>query len=156
MNFIFWVHLRSPWGKRCRRLLPFFVIVLIVPILLLRTPHEAIGVAKIAGSDFVHHIDITKARGYISRHQYFLTELNVIRTYIRLLLIPVNQNFDYDYPISSKMDTETVLSGLFLFCLLAISAVTFPTIPYSFIWYFMVFHSLKCGIEFYSDRACHR
>ena len=70
-DFYFLDALMKPWWKRCRRLLPFFVIVLIVPILLLRTPPEAIGVANIADSHFIqkddsqrvgNHIDITRAR----------------------------------------------------------------------------------------------
>ena len=30
--------------------------------------------------------------------EYFLTQFSVILTYIRLFILPINQNLDYDYP----------------------------------------------------------
>jgi len=36
----------------------------------------------------------------ITGKTYWLTSLNVIWTYIRLLFLPINQNLDYDYPIA--------------------------------------------------------
>ncbi|MGE5615107.1 MAG: tetratricopeptide repeat protein [Bacillota bacterium] len=43
-----------------------------------------------------------KASTSMDRFQYFYTQLNVILHYIRLLFIPIGQNFDYsdDYPLS--------------------------------------------------------
>ena len=70
-DFYFLGTLNETLWKRARRLLPFFAIVLIVPLLLLRTPPETIGVANIASSRPAHpgssqragsHIDITRAR----------------------------------------------------------------------------------------------
>jgi tetratricopeptide (TPR) repeat protein len=37
------------------------------------------------------------------RQDYMLTQLNAARTYLRLLFLPVNQNLDYDYPISKSL-----------------------------------------------------
>ncbi len=42
------------------------------------------------------------ARG-VNRLTYPLTSLNVLWTYIRLLLLPINQNLDYDYPIATTL-----------------------------------------------------
>jgi tetratricopeptide (TPR) repeat protein len=135
--------------KRCSRILPFFIIALIVPILLLRTPPDAIGVANIASANIVQEgntqntgdkIDITRAWGSISRHEYFLTELNVICTYVRLLFLPVNQNLDYDYPLSNGVDAKTALCGVFLLCLLALAAVTYKSyriISFGILWFFI-------------------
>jgi len=39
----------------------------------------------------------------ITTQTYWLTSLNVIWTYIRLLLLPVNQNLDYDYSIAKTL-----------------------------------------------------
>lgn len=146
-DFYFLSALADPWWKRCSRILPFFAIALIVPILLLRTPTEAIGVANIADSKLQEndslksgsHIDITRARGGISRRQYFLTELNVMCTYVRLLFLPVKQNFDYDYPLSGAR-AKDFLSGFFLLCLLALAAVTFKSyriVSFSILWFFI-------------------
>jgi len=124
-----------------RMTIPFFAIALIVPVLLLRTPREAIGPANIADPSSNHgHIDITRAKGSISREGYFLTELNVVRTYVRLMFLPINQNFDYDYPLSYKPDITTLLSGAFLLCLLVLAAVTRRTyriISFSILWFFI-------------------
>ncbi len=139
-EFYFLSSLHETIGKRCRRLIPFFIIVLIVPILLLRTPPQTIAVANIADSNSNSHIDITRARGGIGRQQYFLTQLNVVRTYVRLLFVPVNLNFDYDYPISSKMDYQTFMSGIFLLCLLALAAAAYRSyriLSFGILWFFI-------------------
>ena len=148
-DFYFLDALAEPWWKRCSRILPFFIIVLIVPLLLLRTPPEAIQVANIADYNFIQeegsprfgsHIDVTRAHGSIGRKQYFLTELNVVCTYVRLLFLPVNQNFDYDYPISNQADNKTVLCGMFLLCLLGLAAVTYQSnrmVSFSILWFFI-------------------
>lgn len=137
------------WWQRCRRLLPFFIIALIVPLLLLRTPREAIGTADIADSHFVqashmpvvrNNIDLTRAHGGIGRKQYFLTEVNVMCTYVRLLFLPINQNFDYDYPIAYQVDKKTALCGAFLFCLLALAGVTYSSyriVSFGILWFFI-------------------
>ena len=44
---------------------------------------------------------------------YFLTSLNVIWTYIRLLFLPVGQNLDYDYPIARTIWAFPTLLSLF-------------------------------------------
>ena len=144
----YFLHNETIW-KRCKNLLPFFVIVLIVPILLLRTPSGAIGVANIADSSSIqegdalrvsNHIDITRAHGSIARKQYFLTELNVVCTYVRLMFLPINQNLDYDYPISHVMDGKTSMSGVFLLCLLGLAAVTYKSyriISFGILWFFI-------------------
>jgi len=46
--------------QRCKNLLPFFAIVLIVPFLLLKTSHEAVGVANIADSGTIQEDDSQK------------------------------------------------------------------------------------------------
>ena len=46
----------------------------------------------------------------ITTWQYLLTQFSVILTYIRLFIVPVNQNLDYDYPIShSLLEWHTLL-----------------------------------------------
>lgn len=47
----------------------------------------------------------------LSAKTYYLTSLNVIWTYIRLLFLPINQNLDYDYPIAKTLfEFPTLLS----------------------------------------------
>jgi tetratricopeptide (TPR) repeat protein len=50
-----------------------------------------------------------------SRQDYFYTQFRVIVTYLRLLFLPVNQNFFYDYPVyHSFFDMPVLLSFVFL------------------------------------------
>jgi len=49
----------------------------------------------------------------LSPWTYLLTSLNVIWTYIRLLLLPINQNLDYTYPVAKTLfELRTLLSLL--------------------------------------------
>ncbi|HUJ18277.1 MAG TPA: hypothetical protein VL197_09835 [Nitrospirota bacterium] len=44
---------------------------------------------------------------------YLLTSFNVMWTYIRLMLLPINQNLDYDYPLAKTLfEFPTLLSFL--------------------------------------------
>ncbi|MCC6544400.1 MAG: tetratricopeptide repeat protein [Nitrospirae bacterium] len=62
----------------------------------------------------------------ISRGDYLLTQFRVIVTYIRLLVLPVNQNLDYDYPVYHSLSTPAVfLSFLFLLAILCLAVYLF-------------------------------
>ncbi|NJD55537.1 MAG: tetratricopeptide repeat protein [Nitrospirae bacterium] len=50
----------------------------------------------------------------ISRSDYFFTQLRVIVTYLRLLLLPVNQVLDYDYPRFTTVLAPAVLASFAL------------------------------------------
>ena len=39
----------------------------------------------------------------ITGGRYFLTQMRVFLTFLRLLILPINQNLDYDYPLSSGL-----------------------------------------------------
>lgn len=96
----------GPWGsdgkKRIVRLVPFLAATAIIPITL----------------SFKYPISILALEGQVSRNpfswKYFLTEINVLRTYVRLLFLPIRQTHDYHYPITQGVDLPT----LFSFCLL--------------------------------------
>jgi len=59
----------------------------------------------------------------IPRGDYLLTQLRVIVTYLRLLILPVHQNLDYDYPVQHSLLAPQVLASLALHLTLAASAV---------------------------------
>lgn len=60
---------------------------------------------------------------YMSRTTYFLTQARVVVTYLRLLVLPINQNLYYDYPVYSSLVSVPVLCSLVLHGLLVTSAV---------------------------------
>jgi tetratricopeptide (TPR) repeat protein len=45
----------------------------------------------------------------VSSGDYLLTQFTVLVTYLRLLVLPINQNLDYDYPIYQSFLAPTVL-----------------------------------------------
>ena len=59
----------------------------------------------------------------IPRWDYLLTQFRVIVTYLRLLVLPVHQNLDYDYPVYRTFFTPPVflsfllLAGIFALAL---------------------------------------
>ena len=74
---------------------------------------------------------------------YLYTSLNVIWTYIRLLILPINQNIDYDYPIAHTLfELPTIVS---LLGHLAIVAAAFwlyrskkwKLIPFGVAWFYI-------------------
>jgi tetratricopeptide (TPR) repeat protein len=65
---------------------------------------------------------VEASAGYLS-WEYFVTQLRVIVTYIRLIFIPVGQNLDYDYPRYGSLFEAPVLASLFLLGALLVLAV---------------------------------
>jgi len=55
----------------------------------------------------------------ISRFDYLLTQFRVVATYLRLLILPVNQNLDYDYRVYHSLLDPAVLAALLLHITLA-------------------------------------
>jgi tetratricopeptide (TPR) repeat protein len=97
--------------KRILFLLPLLLIMLIIPL-------ELMGLEKPAGEVIGDVSSATRVQSNISRGDYLFTELRVIVTYIRLLIFPVNQNLDYDYPVyGSFLNPNVFLSFLFLSCI---------------------------------------
>jgi len=54
-----------------------------------------------------------------ARLTYGLTQIRVFTTYLRLILIPVNQNLDYDFPaVSSCFNPEIIFSSILIISIL--------------------------------------
>ena len=91
--------------KRWLSLIPFLLTLLIIPASI----PDALGEGE-AG--------LVRETTDISRWDYFLTQTRVIMTYLRLVLLPVNQTVDYDYPIfHSLWEPSVLISFIFLTCL---------------------------------------
>ena len=63
--------------------------------------------------------ELSRETRFISRGAYLLTQFSVIATYLRLLLLPVNQNLDYDYPVYHSLFAPPVFFSLLLLLALA-------------------------------------
>ncbi len=87
--------------ERLSILIPVALTLLIIPFALSGVGSTGISVASSASD--------------ISRHDYLLTQFRVIVTYLRLLILPVNQMVDHVYPVSREfLDSSVILSFLFL------------------------------------------
>ena len=91
--------------KRWLTLLPFLLTLLTIPLSHVDALGEAEGFARDTAE--------------IGRFDYLFTQFRVILTYLRLLVLPINQNLDYDYPIYHSLFHPAVfLSFLVLLSLL--------------------------------------
>ncbi|UFS71053.1 tetratricopeptide repeat protein [Geomonas sp. RF6] len=96
------------------KLIPMILTAAIIPATMLNLTKPAAQIL----SD-VH--SATAVQTTLSRWDYLCTEFSVIVTYLRLLLLPVNQNLDYDYPVSHTLfELRTLLSAAILVALVAL------------------------------------
>jgi protein O-mannosyl-transferase len=66
---------------------------------------------------------LTRVQTTMPRTDYLLTQFKVIVTYLRLLVLPVNQNLDYDYPQARSFAEPQVLLSFLLLATLLCTAV---------------------------------
>lgn len=124
-------------------LIPFLLTFFIIPF-----SRYGIELFGISGGTFIGIAEVgdvigkaTQETTAISRTDYFLTQFNVIVTYIRLLFFPVNQNLDYDYPISHTLfEFPTFFSFLFLAFIVIFGVWMFMRsrlISFGIFWFFI-------------------
>ncbi len=100
--------------SRLIRLAPFLFILLIIPL----TLFSGASVGIEADTARFQIRDLTE----IPRHQYLATEARVVVTYLRLLIWPVNQNLDYDYPVfNSILALEPLASLIFIAAIISVA-----------------------------------
>jgi tetratricopeptide (TPR) repeat protein len=88
------------------RLFPFFAIW---PLVYFKIFHSAVATAGLGTA--------AQETSALSRQEYFLTQWLVVCRYLRLLVLPVGLNFDYDFPIQHALSGETLAAGAFLMLL---------------------------------------
>ena len=78
---------------------------------------------------------------FITPIYYLWTQFSVIPKYIQLLLVPVRQNFDYDYPVLESLSDLRAWPGLlFILALLALAAASYKRhriIAFGIFWFFV-------------------
>jgi tetratricopeptide (TPR) repeat protein len=106
---------RGAWKRRALLLLP---LLLTLPII----PHAVLSISgEVADEQLIHGGEL-RLQTDIPRLHYLFTQFRVIVTYLRLLVLPVNQNLDYDYPVFTTFFTPPVfLSFLLLAALFALA-----------------------------------
>jgi Tfp pilus assembly protein PilF len=96
--------------KRWMALIPFLLALPIIPL-------SHLPGAMSEGEDV-----LARETTAISRVDYLFTQFRVVMTYLRLLVLPVDQNLDYDYSIShSLLEPQVLFSFLFLSAFLGLA-----------------------------------
>lgn len=123
--------------KKWYYLIPYFMMAFI--IYSLRSPIVSTSGVQVTIPSMTQGLPI-------SRYQYFLTQINVITRYIQLLIIPINQNLDYDFPLSKSFwEYSIIFSFLFL---LTIIIITFKRIKKNQLFAFgILFFFITLSIE---------
>jgi tetratricopeptide (TPR) repeat protein len=117
----------GPWKRRLLYLLPILLTLPVVPMSVLAT-NKLLATGESAGGIFSDVGEQLRAQSNISRLDYLFTQFRVIVTYLRLLVLPVNQNLDYDYPVYTTFFTPPVfLSFLLLTAILALAVYLYFT-----------------------------
>ncbi|TAL27407.1 MAG: hypothetical protein EPN94_01580 [Nitrospirae bacterium] len=79
----------------------------------------------------------------ISRQEYFLTQFRVIWTYIKLLILPINQNLDYNYGLSRGLlaPLTTLFGVIGITALFGLAVFLFKrqkVISFFILWFFLI------------------
>lgn len=106
----------GPVMPRLVRLVPFLLAMAVIPWILFG---HATGSA--VGGE-VMDLQLRDLRE-ISRHDYLVTQFRVIVTYLRLIVLPVGQTIDYDYPMFHSLFVPGVFASLVFICFLFLGAV---------------------------------
>jgi protein O-mannosyl-transferase len=110
---------QGDWKRRLLYLLPVLATLPIVPL-------SVLAGGESTGDSFSDLGEQARAQTSISRLDYLFTQFRVIGTYLRLLVLPINQNLDYDYPVYTTFFTPPVfLSFLLVAAILALAIYLF-------------------------------
>ncbi len=110
--------------------LPFLLLLPLVPL--------TVGIAKpIIFAD----VERLLSNPLLTPAHYLWTQLNVLVTYLRLFLLPVGQNLDYDYPVAQTFwGISTLASFSTLVFILVMGILTFPRyrlMSFGIFWFFL-------------------
>lgn len=119
--------LKLDWRSLARRiplLTPWLITILIIPAYSLEVRELFWRVEGdsnlIAGETFLDKVNLGRIANVsaetkqISRRTYLLTQINVVRTYVRLVAWPKGQNIDHDYPLTLRMADKATIASVLL------------------------------------------
>jgi len=124
----------SPWKLEVKDKILFFSFIILAIFILFFFRHFSLDIFD----------TVPPGQGYsysISMKEYFLTQFRVILTYIWLFFQPLNQNLDYDYPVSTGFfQLKTFFSFLALLGILSAGVLLFKRyrlISFGIFWFFL-------------------
>ncbi len=106
---------QAEWKRRLALLAPLLATLAVIPA-------SVLGFHKPIGEVLSEATQVSRVQTTVSRLDYLRTQLAVVATYLRLLVLPVNQNVDYDYPLShSFLEPRVALSLLLVLAMAAVA-----------------------------------
>ena len=99
--------------KRVTALLPFLATMALIPASIFSAFFLDDGGGDGGATDKLREAQLQDLRA-LSTHDYMITQFRVIVTYLRLLILPVRQEIDYDYPVYQSIFTPAVFASLLL------------------------------------------
>ncbi|MDD4954838.1 MAG: hypothetical protein PHP17_02225, partial [Candidatus Omnitrophica bacterium] len=122
--------LKKPGRIRLKPVLPFLALLPVVPAMLFFAKPETF-------SDIERLFYNPADTGFY----YFITQLRVFITYLRLVFVPVSQNIDYDYPfMKSIFQPQVFLSLLVVIIILFVAFKLYKKyrlLSFAIIWFFV-------------------
>jgi tetratricopeptide (TPR) repeat protein len=106
----------GPRARRALQLVPFLATALVIPA----TRLDVHAPAAVFLSDAAAH---TRVETALPRLDYLKTEITVVAEYLRLLVLPVGQNLDHDFPVQRSFLAPPVLVSLAVLLALLAGAV---------------------------------
>jgi len=135
---------RGATVKMIKRVVPFVLLAALIPLIL---------ILDNGGANFQFK-DQLASRSFSIR--YFLTEANVLVTYLRLFIFPVNLMHDYDYPIvQSLFELRTILSLIVLAVILGVGLRLYKRdrlTSFCIFWFFLT-TSVEAGVVCFVNRG---
>ena len=130
IEFYFFKH--APLRRRLKYIIPVLMFLFIIPSFY---SFNVLGILSMKAQSSSHAGDL------LTSYTYLLTEFRVIITYLRLLLFPIGQNFDYDFVGSQSLwELPTLASLLALMFLLVIAIQVYSRyrlISFGIFWFFL-------------------
>jgi tetratricopeptide (TPR) repeat protein len=135
----------STYLKDYRMIIFFSIIVVFISIVLIKYPT---GVFQpLAPDDYNNYVKLTSKN-------YLFTQFGVILKYIQLLILPIHQNLDYDWPVSNLFfEPRTMLGFIALLSILILAVLLFKKyriFSFGICWFFLTL-SIESGIIPISD-----
>ncbi len=129
---------RLSMAKKLLFLAPFALTTLVVPASLMGS---SVGIGHLI-SDVT---TATRVETGVSRLDYLFTQFPVVVAYLRLLIFPVSQNLDYDFPVyHSLLQVPVILSLLLLLALFGVALFLLRSasrewrlVSFGMLWFFV-------------------
>lgn len=106
----------GPVLPRLLRLVPFMLAMAVIPLILFGPSSGSAVGGEIMDLQL-------KDLNEISRHDYLVTQFRVLVTYLRLLVLPIGQTIEYDYPMYRSLFVPGVFASFIFICILFFGAI---------------------------------